>query len=177
MGDEKNRSPVTGHWSRISAAALLLLASGCSNMGYYWQSVNGQLDIWRRERPVDEVMADPGTTADLKERLARVGEIRDFASRELALPDNPSYRSYADLERPFVVWNVFAAPEFSVQPQQWCLLFAGCVSYRGYFSKQEADRFAAGLAAEGSDVYVGGVPAYSTLGYFDDPLLNTFIRY
>jgi predicted aminopeptidase len=154
---------------------MLLLASGCSNLGYYWQSVNGQLDIWRRERPVDEVMADPATTQALKERLARVAEIRDFASKELALPDNPSYRSYADLGRPYVVWNVFAAPEFSVQPVQWCLLFAGCVSYRGYFSKDAAERFAAGL--EGDDVYIGGVPAYSTLGYFDDPVLNTFIHY
>jgi predicted aminopeptidase len=156
---------------------MLLLASGCSNVGYYWQSMNGQLEIWRRERPVEQVIADPASTQALKERLARVNEIRDFASRELALPDNRSYRSYADLDRPFVVWNVFATPEFSVQPQQWCLLFAGCVSYRGYFSKQEADRFAAGLAAEGGDVYVGGVPAYSTLGYFDDPVLNTFVNY
>jgi predicted aminopeptidase len=168
---------VAARGGKLLVAALALLAGGCSNMGYYWQSVNGQLDIWRRERPVAEVMADPATTGELKAQLARVAEIRDFASRELALPDNRSYRSYADLERPFVVWNVFAAPEFSVQPQQWCLLFAGCVSYRGYFSKPEADRFAAGLVAEGSDVYVGGVPAYSTLGYFDDPLLNTFIRY
>ena len=154
---------------------MLLLASGCSNVGYYWQSMSGQLDIWRRERPIEEVIADPASAQVLKERLARVTGIRDFASRELALPDNRSYKSYVDLERPFVVWNVFATPEFSVQPMQWCLLFAGCVSYRGYFSKEEAERFAAGLA--GNDVYIGGVPAYSTLGYFDDPVLNTFVHY
>jgi predicted aminopeptidase len=159
----------------VTAAALLLLAGGCSNVGYYAQSVNGQLDIWRRERPIEEVIADPASTQALKERLSRVTEIRDFASRELALPDNRSYRRYVDLERPFVVWNVFATPEFSVQPLQWCLLFAGCVSYRGYFSKEEAERFAAGLTD--NDVYIGGVPAYSTLGYFDDPVLNTFIHY
>jgi predicted aminopeptidase len=160
----------------IAAVAVLLLA-GCSNAGYYWQSVSGQLDIWRRERPVEEVIADPASTQALKERLARVTEIRDFASRELALPDNRSYRRYADLERPFVVWNVFATPEFSVQPMQWCVLFAGCVSYRGYFSKDEAERFAAGLTNDGNDIYVGGVPAYSTLGYFNDPVLNTFVNY
>jgi predicted aminopeptidase len=151
--------------------------SGCSNLGYYWQSVNGQLDIWRRERPVEEMIADPATPEATRAKLSRVLEIRDFASRELGLPENRSYRRYADLERPFVVWNVFAAPEFSVQPLRWCFLVAGCVSYRGYFSKDEADRFSAEVAAQGHDVYVGGVPAYSTLGYFADPVLNTFIHY
>ncbi|HKU70216.1 MAG TPA: aminopeptidase [Burkholderiales bacterium] len=159
----------------LAAASFALLASACSNVGYYAQTVSGQLNIWGRERPIEEVIADPNSPQVLKERLARVTEIRDFASRELALPDNRSYKSYVDLERPFVVWNVFAAPEFSVQPMQWCLLFAGCVSYRGYFSKEEAERFASTLA--GNDVYIGGVPAYSTLGYFDDPVLNTFINY
>lgn len=167
-------SPITRH---AIAAAVLLLASGCTNLGYYWQSVNGQLDVWRRERPIEEVIADPSTAQALKNRLARVLEIRAFASRELGLPDNQSYRRYADLGRPFVVWNVFAAPEFSVQPEQWCFLFAGCVSYRGYFAREDAERFAAGLAAEGYDVFVGGVPAYSTLGWFADPVLNTVIHY
>ena len=156
---------------------MLLLVSGCSNLGYYWQSVNGQLDVWRRERPIENVISDPAVAQELKDKLARVLEIRAFASRELGLPDNPSYRHYADLGRPFVVWNVFAAPEFSVQPLQWCLLFAGCVSYRGYFSREAAEQFAAGLAQQGHDVYVGGVPAYSTLGHFADPVLNTFIHY
>jgi predicted aminopeptidase len=160
-----------------AAASLALLVSGCSNMGYYWQSVNGQLDIWRRERPVEEVIADPATPDATRAKLARVIEVRDFASRELGLPENRSYRRYADLGRPFVVWNVFAAPEFSVQPLRWCFLFAGCVSYRGYFSKEAADRFAAEDSAQGHDVYVGGVAAYSTLGYFADPVLNTFIHY
>ncbi len=160
-----------------AAASILLLASGCSNLGYYWQSMNGQLDIWRRERPVEEVIADPATPEATRTKLARVLEIRDFASRELGLPENRSYRNYADLERSFVVWNVFAVPEFSVQPLRWCFPVAGCVSYRGYFSKNEADRFAAEAAAQGHDVYVGGVPAYSTLGYFADPVLNTIIHY
>lgn len=168
---------VAARGARLAAACLALLLGGCANIGYYWQSVSGQLEVWRRERPVAEVMADPATAQALREKLARVLEIRAFASRELALPDNDSYRRYADLGRPFVVWNVFAAPEFSVQPVKWCFLIAGCVIYRGYFSRDEAERFAAGLAAQGQDVYVGGVPAYSTLGWFDDPILNTFIRF
>jgi predicted aminopeptidase len=158
-------------------ACLALLLNGCANVGYYFQSVSGQFDIWQRERPVEEVIADPQVPAALKERLARVLEIRAFASRELALPDNASYRRYADLGRPYVVWNVFAAPEFSVQPIQSCFLFAGCVSYRGYFAREDAERYSAGLAEEGHDVYIGGVPAYSTLGWFPDPVLNTFIHY
>ncbi len=170
-------SPLTTHYSRLLAAVALLLVGGCANVGYYWQSVSGQLDVWRRERPVEEVLADPAVAQALKDRLARVVEIRNFASRELDLPDNRSYRRYADLERPFVVWNVFAAPEFSVEPLEWCFLFAGCVKYRGYFSREEAERFAAELARQGQDVYVGGVPAYSTLGWFADPVLNTFIHY
>ena len=171
------RSPVTGHWSRLFAAAALLLASGCANVSYYFQSVSGQLDVWRRERPIAEVIADPATGQALKDRLARVLEIRAFASRELGLPDNASYRRYADLGRPFVVWNVFAAPEFSVQPLQSCFLFAGCVNYRGYFARENAERYSAGLAEQGYDIYIGGVPAYSTLGYFADPVLDTFVHY
>lgn len=167
----------TIHYSRLFAAALLPLVAGCANVSYYWQSVSGQLDVWRRERPVEEVIADPATAQALKDRLGRALEIRSFASRDLGLPDNRSYRRYADLERPFVVWNVFAAPEFSVQPARWCFLFAGCVSYRGYFSREGADRFAAALSAQGNDVYVSGVPAYSTLGWFADPVLNTFVQY
>jgi predicted aminopeptidase len=162
---------------RCVCACLLVLLGGCSNLGYYWQSVGGQLDIWRRERPIEEVMSDAAVPDALKRKLAAVAEIREFASRELGLPDNRSYRRYADIERPFVVWNVFAAPEFSVRPLRWCFLFAGCVSYRGYFANYEAERFAAEVAKQGHDVYVGGVPAYSTLGWFHDPVLSTFIDY
>ncbi len=170
-------SPFTIHYSRLLAAALLPLVSGCANVDYYWQSVSGQLEVWRRERPVADVLADPSAAQALKDKLARVLEIRAYASRELGLPDNQSYRRYADLERPFVVWNVFAAPEFSVEPLRWCLAFAGCINYRGYFERAAAEQFAAELARQGHEVYVGGVPAYSTLGWFDDPVLNTFIHY
>jgi len=105
-----------------------------------------------------------------------VRRIRDFASRDLALPDNGSYRRYADIGRPYVVWNVFAAPEFSVEPEKWCMLFVGCVSYRGYYDRGQAEQLAREMQARGLDTYVGGVRAYSTLGYFDDPVLNTFLR-
>ena len=172
---------IRGNAERIGnfavAACLAPLLGGCASVGYYWQSVSGQMDLWRRERPIEEVMADPASPQALKERLARVLEIRAFASGELGLPDNDSYRRYADLGRPFVVWNVFAAPEFSVQPLPSCFPFAGCVSYRGFFARKDAERHAAALAGEGHDVYIGGVPAYSTLGWFADPVLNTFIHY
>lgn len=162
---------------RIVVAATLLVLTGCTHVPYYMQSVRGQLDVWQRERTIDELISDPATPEALREKLTAVLRMREFASRELGLPDNASYRRYADLERPYVVWNVFAAPEFSTQPVQWCFPVAGCVGYRGYFSRDQADEFAAQLRAEGRDVFVGGVPAYSTLGWFDDPVLNTFIRY
>ena len=158
-------------------ASLTALIGGCNGVGYYFQSVSGQFEMWGRERPVAEVIKDPATDEKLRRKLAHTEKIRDFASSELKLPENASFRSYADLERPFAVWNVFAAPEFSLKPVTWCFPVAGCVAYRGYFEEAAAERFAAGLAAQGKDVYVGGVPAYSTLGYFADPLLNTFIYY
>jgi predicted aminopeptidase len=173
-------SRITDHGSRILAAAALLLVpllAGCANIDYYYQSLTGQLEIWRRERAIEEVFLDPDAPAPLKSKLATVLKIREFASRELGLPENESYRRYADLRRPFVVWNVFAAREFSVHPERWCFPWVGCVTYRGYFAKEDAERYAAELAAQGHDVYVGGVPAYSTLGVFPDPVLNTFINY
>jgi predicted aminopeptidase len=157
---------------------MVLLASllgGCANLGFYWQSVGGQIDIWKREQPIKTLLADQTTPPDLKRRLESVLHIREFASRELALPDNGSFRKYADLERPYVLWNVFAAPEFLIKPIEWCFVFAGCVSYRGYFSESEAGRIAENQRSQGYDVFVAGVPAYSTLGWFHDPVLNTFI--
>jgi predicted aminopeptidase len=156
---------------------ILLMFSGCTQLGYYTQSVSGQLDIWRREKPIHEVIEDAASPPALRDKLAQVLVIREYASRELALPANSSFRRYADLQRPFVAWNVFATEEFSMQPKTWCFAVAGCVSYRGYFAKADAENFAVGIAAAGHDVYVGGVPAYSTLGWFADPVLNTFIHY
>ena len=165
--------------TRICAALLAAAAliAGCANLPYYLQSVRGQLDIWSRQHDIETVLRDPHTAAPLRAKLEAVLQMRDFASRELSLPSNSSYRYYANLERPYVVWNVFAAPEFSIQPRQWCFVFAGCVNYRGYFQRADAEEFAAELRNAGYDVFVGGVPAYSTLGYFPDPVLNTFVNY
>jgi predicted aminopeptidase len=161
-------------------AALLIVAvllAGCANLPYYLQSVRGQLDIWGRQNDIEAVIENPATAEPLRKKLRTVLTIREFASGELGLPRNSSYRRYANLERPYAVWNVFAAPEFSIQPRQWCFVFAGCVNYRGYFRKTDAEQFAAEVQAEGYDVFTGGVPAYSTLGYFPDPVLNTFVNY
>jgi predicted aminopeptidase len=162
---------------RVAAIACLLLLGGCSNYPYYLQSINGQLEIWRREMPIEKLLEDGVITPALRAQLERALRIRAYASRELDLPDNRSYRAYADLARPFVVWNVFAAPEFSIEPQRWCFPVAGCVNYRGYFSETAARAYAQEMAEAGNDVYIGGVPAYSTIGWFADPLLNTFIHY
>lgn len=164
--------------ARLALAALVLLAaSGCQTLGYYAQAVGGQMEIWRKAQPVEALLRDPAIDPQLRARLERARVVRDFATRELDLPDNDSYRTYADLGRPFVVWNVFAAEAFSLQPRQWCFPVAGCVAYRGYFDERQAQDFAERLRAGNLDVFVAGVPAYSTLGWFDDPLLNTFVHY
>lgn len=160
----------------LCAAAAVAALAGCSLADYYWQGVAGHAQLIIRARPIDEVVA---STQDVRlaERLKRASEIRAFASRELKLPENASYTRYTDLGRPFVVWNVFATSALSLIPRQWCFPVAGCVNYRGYFNESEAKSEAARLAAAGDDVYIGGVPAYSTLGWFDDPVLSSFIRY
>ena len=153
-----------------------LLLSGCETLSYYAQAVGGQLELMARTQPVAAVIADPATPQLLRERLELASSIRDYASRELGLPDNGSYRSYADLGRPYVVWNVVAAPEFSLEPVESCFPVAGCVPYRGFFAREDAERHGERLRSAGNDVNVRGVPAYSTLGRFDDPLLSTVIR-
>ena len=160
----------------LALAAALLLA-GCESVAFYAQAIGGQLSVMRSARPLDSWLADPQTTPQLRAQLEAARRIREFASRELALPENGSYGSYADLRRPYVVWNVFAAPRFSVEPRRECFPFTGCVSYRGFFSEGLARRHAERLQRDGYDVHVAGVPAYSTLGWFDDPLLSTFILY
>ena len=162
---------------RLTVAGAALVLSGCEMAAYYLQAAGGHLVLVASTQPVERVIADPATPVLLRERLEAATRIRDYASNSLALPDNGSYRSYADLGRPYAVWNVVAAPEFSLTPVQSCFPVAGCVSYRGWYSKERADAHAARLRAEGHDVIVQGVPAYSTLGWFDDPLLSTFIRY
>jgi len=161
----------------ILAVLLLSLVVGCQALSYYTQAIGGHLKVMAKARPLEEVIADPATAPELKARLETARRVREFATRRLGLPDNASYLSYAELDRPYVVWNVFAAPEFSVEPKPECFPFTGCVSYRGFYSEADARRHAEGLRGQGYDVYVGGVPAYSTLGWFDDPLLSSFIRY
>jgi predicted aminopeptidase len=165
----------------MKRALLLLftipLIAGCETVAYYGQAIGGHLQIMGASRPVEDWLADPATPAALRTRLETARRIRAFASGSLGLPDNGSYRSYAQLERPFVVWNVFAAEEFSVAAKQECFPVTGCVAYRGFFSEEAARRHAERLKAQGFDVHVGGVPAYSTLGWFSDPLLSTFISY
>lgn len=155
----------------------VLALAGCETLGYYAQALRGQAELWQATRSIDAVVADPEASPQLKERLQNASRIREFASRELGLPDNRSYRGYADLKRPYVVWNVFATEPYSVKPKQWCFPIAGCVAYKGYFAREAAEAFAAELRRAGNDVHVGGVPAYSTLGFLNDPVLNTFVHY
>ena len=165
----------------VGLGVVLMGVSACSSVGYYWQSVSGHVHLMNAARPVEQWLADDAVPQALKTRLALSQRIRDFAIAELKLPDNASYRRYADLQRSAAVWNVVAAPEFSLTLKTWCFPVAGCVGYRGYFSELDAKAEAARIRAEGLEVSVYGVPAYSTLGWLDwaggDPLLNTFIRY
>jgi len=157
----------------VAIALIAALSGGC----YLLQSAQGQLALMSKREPIPRVIDNPSTSAALRAQLKSVTAIRNFASRELGLPDNGSYRKYADIGRPYVVWNVVAAPEFSVDPKQWCFPIVGCVAYRGYFVEKQARRFAAGLHAKGFDVVVGGVAAYSTLGHFDDPVLSSMVNW
>ena len=158
---------------------LLIVLAALGPLGgcYLLLSARGQLELNARRVPIERLLAAPDTAPELRRQLKLAARLRDFASRELALPDNDSYHSYADVGRPFVVWNVFAAPEFGVEPRTWCFPVAGCVAYRGYFSERRARDYGLVLEARGYDVAVTGVPAYSTLGHFADPVLNTMLRW
>lgn len=171
---------------RAPLALLALLAcvplAGCETLGYYAHVTGGQLQLLAAREPVERKVHELRATGDpAAERLARQLEgsqrVLDLAQHELALPVGRRYRTYVELDRPYVVWNVFAAPELSLEPHRWCYPVAGCAPYRGYFNAAAAERAAARLAAHGMDVYVGGVAAYSTLGWFADPLLSSFIHW
>jgi len=150
----------------------IALLGGCA---FYWQAIGGELDLLRKRTPIDKLLADPKVDPKTKTELTAVSAIRKFAVTELLLPDNKSYTTYVTLDRPYVVWNVVAAPEFSVQPKRWCFPVAGCVSYRGFFDRADAERFEKELVSEGYDTSSGGSSAYSTLGYFADPVLSTML--
>ncbi len=156
--------------------ALLATQTGCGTL-YVAQAVRGQWQVLAARQPIDRVIDSERTPRPLAERLAKVRAAREFAARELGLPNNRSYTDYADLKREYVVWSVVAVPEFAVEPQEWCFPIVGCVAYRGYFSEARARRFAAELDRDGYDVIVNGIPAYSTLGRFADPILNTMMIY
>lgn len=167
--------------SLLLALALIALLAGCADLGYYLQSAQGHLKLMQAARPVSQWLADDDVSPNLKERLALAQRMRQFAVARLGLPDNPSYKRYADLQRRSAVWNVVAAPKLSLTLKTWCFPVAGCVGYRGYFDESQARAEAARLKAQGLEVSVYGVPAYSTLGWMNwaggDPLLNTFIHY
>jgi predicted aminopeptidase len=157
----------------IAIALIAFFSGGC----YLLQSAQGHLVLMSERQPITQILGQPGTPNALRAQLESVTAIRDFASHELGLPDNGSYRSYADIKRRYVVWNVVIAPEFSVEPKQSCYPVVGCVAYRGYFVERRARKYAAGWHAQGYDVVVGGVAAYSTLGHFDDPILSSMLAW
>jgi predicted aminopeptidase len=165
----------------LMASAALCITSGCSSIGYLGESASGHVHLLAAARPVQDVIADPSTSESLRARLQLTQRMRDFAVTELKEPDNGSYRSYADLKRSAAVWNVVAAPELSLKLQTWCFPIVGCVGYRGYYDLASADAAALPLKAQGLEVDVYEVPAYSTLGWMNwiggDPLLNTFVNW
>ncbi|MHC8297202.1 aminopeptidase [Pseudomonas sp. LB3P58] len=156
---------------------LFLFLNGCAGVSYYSQLASGQLQLLRAREPVSTVIADPGRDPLLRAHLTQSQKARTFASQQLRLPDNQSYRLYADIGRPFVVWNVFATPEFSLTPQNHCFPIAGCVAYRGYYSQSAARGEAALQRLQGMDVSIGGVEAYSTLGWFNDPIISSMMAW
>ena len=162
---------------RTTPVLLLILVLTTPGCGFYYQAVSGHMQLMGDRRPIEELLEDPATAEDLADRLRLVLEARAFASRTLHLPDNDSYRTYVALDRPYVVWNVFAAPELSLEPKTWCFPVAGCVVYRGYFKESSARRYASRLEDRGMDVFVGGAAAYSTLGRFDDPVTSAMMRW
>lgn len=165
-------------WCRRGLPMLaILLLSGCSSLSYYTQLASGQLALLRAREPVSEVIADPQRDSKLRDHLLKSQQARAFASQHLHLPDNQSYRLFADIHRPYVVWNVFATGEFSLDPVTHCFPIAGCVAYRGYYDQNAARGEAALQKLDGKDVYVSGVEAYSTLGWFNDPIISSMMHW
>jgi predicted aminopeptidase len=170
------KKPRVRKWLRaVLLLAIVAAVAGCQTLGYYGQAIKGQYQIFAHQKAIDKLIADPDIPARLRQQLELLQKFRAFAASELKLPVDDHYRKYADVHRPYVVWNVQAAPRFSLQPKTWWYPVVGSLEYRGYFSESGATNCARRLAAKGYDVYVDGVEAYSTLGWFKDPVLNTFI--
>jgi len=156
--------------------ALAFLFSGCQTLSYYRQAIAGQYQILSHQKAIRELIEDPATSPDLKAKFQLVLKLRQFAENEMHLPANGHYLKYVDLHRPYVVWNVYAAPALSLEPKTWWFPIVGRASYRGYFSEKNAQKYGQKMERENLDVYVSGIETYSTLGWFRDPLLNTFIH-
>jgi predicted aminopeptidase len=165
------------HAARLATVALCLLLGACGSLRYYAHVAHGQASLIVHRRPIATVVRDPGTDPALAARLRLAAQARRYASAALGLPDNRSYTSYVDLHRPYVAWNVFATPRWSVEAVPQCFPIAGCVAYRGYFDPARAQARAARLQAQGDDVWIGPVPAYSTLGWFADPIVSSMLRW
>jgi len=161
----------------IISICLLLMLCGCADLGYYWHSANGHLAVMNQRVDIDDLLADDSLESDLRERLALVQEIRRFSIERLQLPANDSYDSYVELDRPYVIQNLFAAAEFSTRLYEWCYPIIGCASYRGYYDENRMLAYADDLKSRGLEVHIGQVSAYSTLGWFDDPVLSSFINW
>ena len=159
----------------LSLAIVVTAVSGCQTIGFYAQAAKGQYQIFAHQQLIDKLLADPRTPAPLRRQLELIEQLRAFAKDQLKLPVDGNYRKYVDVHRPYVVWNVQAAPQFSLQPRTWWYPLVGSLEYRGYFSERGARKYAARIVKKGDDVYVDGVEAYSTLGWFKDPILNTFM--
>ncbi len=161
----------------LALALCAFFLTGCSTIGYYSQAVGGHLKLMNARQPIDELLTSDSTDPELREKLQTLVDAREFAVEQLHLPDNDSYSTYVETGKGAVTWNVVATEEFSVNAKTWCFPVAGCVSYRGYFDREDAQAYADNLAAEESvDITIGGASAYSTLGWFDDPVLDTMLR-
>jgi len=159
----------------LFSLALIILLSACSDLGYYWHTTKGHFSIMNQRVSIDAMLEDPELSENLRQRLILVQKIRVFSNGELSLGDSGSYTSYVQLDRPYVLQNLFAAKEFSTQLHHWCYPIVGCASYRGYYDEERLNDYVSQLRAENFDIYIGYVPAYSTLGWFDDPVLSSFI--
>ncbi len=168
------------HLRRLPISTLILVCylvlPGCSSINYYFQSISGHFEVIRSRQAIDQILSRTGTQNTIRQKLIATKDILDFAHQELLLPDNGSYRHYTYLNRPYVVWNVIAAPAYSMETKEWCYLFLGCLSYRGFFNQAAAMDYANSLQKDNYEVYIGGVSAYSTLGWFKDPVINTMLN-
>lgn len=165
------------YFKSILILFIVVSLSGCASINYYSQSIQGQIEVLHKRQDINDILKENDIPDSLRNKLNTVLLLRDFSIKQLGLPENDSYLSYADIERDYVIWNIFANEEFSLKPVSWCYLIVGCLSYRGYFSKADAKEHARELAKQGYDIYLGGVSAYSTLGWFNDPMLNTMLRW